>query len=219
MTLRELFATVDAARVPLLIGLGAVVVLTGLLGLLHGRGNGGRAPWRHLYAFLVYAACVPGIFAAVAVIVYALLFTGENLLDLNAAAYLAPVVSMVLTLGLMRRNVSFDEVPGFRRLTGLMTMIGVIVRHSCWCCEACASGCFSAPPWGGSSCWRRQCASFSCGAAGRCSAAARVTSDDEPRICPAIRPGTSWNRRTALGYRKRLSGTSVNRVAAARRRR
>jgi hypothetical protein len=25
----------------------------------------------------------------------------------------------------MRRNVSFDEVPGFRRLTGLMTMIAV----------------------------------------------------------------------------------------------
>ena len=124
MTLRELFAAVDAARVPLLIGLGAVVLVTALLGLLHGRGNGGRAPWRHLYAFLVYAACVPGIFAAVAV-VYALLFSNENLLDLNAAAYLAPIASMVLTLGLMRRNVSFDEVPGFRRLTGLMTMIAV----------------------------------------------------------------------------------------------
>ena len=124
MTLRELFAAVDAARVPLLIVLGAVVALTALLGLLHGRGNGGRAPWRHLYAFLVYAACGPGIFAAVAV-AYALLFTRENLLDLNAAAYLAPIASMVLTLGLMRRNVSFDEVPGFRRLAGLMTMIAV----------------------------------------------------------------------------------------------
>ena len=124
MTLRELFAAVDAMRVPLLIGLGAVVALTALLGLLHGRDNGGRAPWRYLYTFLVYAACGPGIFAAVAVI-YALLFTRENLLDLNAAAYVAPIVSMVLTLGLMRRNVSFDEVPGFRRLTGLMTMIGV----------------------------------------------------------------------------------------------
>ena len=116
MTLRELFAAVDAARVPLLIGLGAVVLVTALLGLLHGRDNGGRAPWRHMYAFLVYATCVPGIFAAVAV-VYALLFSNENLLDLNAAAYLAPIASMVLTLGLMRRNVSFDEVPGFRRLT------------------------------------------------------------------------------------------------------
>ena len=124
MTLRELFAAVDAARVPLLIGLGAVVVVTALLGVLHRRGNGGRPPWRNLYAVLVYAACGPGIFAAVAVL-YALFFTGENLLDLNAATYLAPIASMVLTLGLMRRNVSFDEVPGFNRLTGLMTMIGV----------------------------------------------------------------------------------------------
>ena len=43
MTLRELFAAVDAARVPLLIALGGVVLLTALIGLLHGRGNGGRA--------------------------------------------------------------------------------------------------------------------------------------------------------------------------------
>ncbi len=125
MTLRELFAAVDAARVPLLIALAAVAVLTALIGVLHGRGNGGRAPWRHLYAVLVYAACGPGIFAAVAV-VYALLFTRDNLLDLNAATYLAPIAAMILTLGVMRRNVSFDEVPGFHRLTGLMTMIGAV---------------------------------------------------------------------------------------------
>ena len=125
MTLRELFAAVDGARVPLLIGLGAVVVLTALIGVLHGRGNGGRPPWRHLYAVLVYAACAPGIFAAVTV-VYALLFSGDNLLDLNAATYLAPIAAMVLTLGIMRRNVRFDEVPGFGRITGLMTMIGAV---------------------------------------------------------------------------------------------
>ena len=125
MTLRELFAAVDGARVPLLIGLGAVVVLTALIGVLHGRGNGGRPPWRHMYAVLVYAACAPGIFATVTV-VYALLFSGDNLLDLNAATYLAPIAAMVLTLGIMRRNVRFDEVPGFGRITGLMTMIGAV---------------------------------------------------------------------------------------------
>ena len=58
-------------------------------------------------------------------VVYALLFSGDNLLDLNAATYVAPIAAMVLTLGVMRRNVSFDEVPGFKRLTGLMTMVGV----------------------------------------------------------------------------------------------
>ena len=125
MTLRELFAAVDEARVPVLIALGSVVVLTALIGVLHGRGNGGRTPWRHLYAVLVYAACAPGIFAAVAVL-YALLFSGDNLLDLNAATYVAPIAAMVLTLGIMRRNVGFDEVPGFDRITGLMTMLGAV---------------------------------------------------------------------------------------------
>ena len=125
MTLRELFAAVDTARVPVLIALGGVVALTALIGIVHGRGNGGRAPWRYFYAFLVYAACAPGIFAAV-VVVYALLFSGDNLLDLNAATYVAPIAAMVLTLGIMRRNVSFDEVPGFERITGLMTMIAAV---------------------------------------------------------------------------------------------
>ena len=124
MTLRELLAAIDAVRIPILIGFGAVVVLTALVGVVHGRGRGERAPWRYLYTLLVYAACVPGMFAAV-LVVYALFFTSENLLDLDFAIYLAPLVTMVLTLGLMRRNVSFDSVPGFNRLTGLMTMLAV----------------------------------------------------------------------------------------------
>ena len=124
MTLRELIAAADALRMPILIGFGAIVVVTALLGAVHGRDRGGRAPWRYLYALLVYAACVPGIFAAI-LVVYALFFSGENLLDVNVTIYLAPIVAMVATLGLMRRSVDFDSVPGFNRLTGLMTMIAV----------------------------------------------------------------------------------------------
>ncbi len=124
MSLRELLAGVDAVRFPVLIGFAVVVVLSGFAGVVHGPGGGARAPWRYLYTLLVYAACVPGMFAAV-LVVYALFFTGENLLDLDFAIYLAPIVAMGLTLGLMRRNVDFDSVPGFHRLAGLMTMLSV----------------------------------------------------------------------------------------------
>jgi len=124
VTLRELITAADSLRVPLLIGFSAVVIVTALIGGLHGKGRGGRAPWRYLYSVLVYAACVPGTFAAVLVL-YALFFSGENLLDVNVIIYLVPIAAMVATLGVMRRNVDFDSVPGFNRLTGLMTMLVV----------------------------------------------------------------------------------------------
>jgi len=56
---------------------------------------------------------------------YTLFFTRESFLDVNLFVYLAPIVSMGVTLGVVRRSVSFDEVPGFHRLSGLMALIAV----------------------------------------------------------------------------------------------
>ena len=39
--------------------------------------------------------------------------------------YLLPVVSMGVTLALLRQSVDFDAVPGFHRLSGLMTLLGL----------------------------------------------------------------------------------------------
>jgi len=37
-----------------------------------------------------------------------------------------PIVSMVLTLAIIRRNASFEMIPGFGKLSSLMTMIGSV---------------------------------------------------------------------------------------------
>lgn len=115
-----------AATWPLEVGAALAVpaLLALLLGLLLPRGAGGKSPWKYLNAFLVYATCVPGMFAAV-LTAYTLFFTGENLLDVNLAVYLGPIVAMGLTLWLISRQASFDELPGFDRLSGLMVAIGV----------------------------------------------------------------------------------------------
>ncbi len=91
-------------------------------GLLHGKDNGGRSPWKYIYSVLVYLACVPGIFTSV-LCGYILFFTEENLLDVSLLCYILPVISMIVTLIFIRKNVPFDEVPGFDRLSGLMVMI------------------------------------------------------------------------------------------------
>lgn len=122
MTLRELI--VDADRhAPLVLGaLAALPAGSFLLGRLHEAGRGGDDPWRRLYAALVYAACIPGMFSA-SLIVYAFLFTGENLLDANVLVYFAPLVSMAVSLATMSRNVDFDQVPGFDRIWGLLGLL------------------------------------------------------------------------------------------------
>jgi hypothetical protein len=92
-------------------------------GLLHDRGQGSAAPWKYVYAILVYLACVPGMFAGV-LTAYTLFFSRENLLDTNPFVYFLPIVSMIVTLVLVRKSIAFEEVPGFDRLSGLMVMVG-----------------------------------------------------------------------------------------------
>ncbi len=124
MTIQELL--LQAGRYPwTLLGVFVSVPLaTRVVGRLHGRGQGGTTPWRYLYATLIYISCAPGLFATV-VTTYTLFFTSVNLLEVNALVYLLPVASMVVTLVLLGQNVDFAAVPGFHRLSGLMTLIGV----------------------------------------------------------------------------------------------
>ena len=114
------------ASEPLWVGgsLAALPVLALLLGFLHARGKGNDAPWKFAYSLLVYAACIPGMFGA-CITLYLVLFTGQNLLDVNALVTLAPVASMAVTLAVAGRNVDFGPLPGFGRLSGLMTVLGL----------------------------------------------------------------------------------------------
>ena len=124
MTIRELIDAA-AARPLLLVALGVTPPLFALVfGRLHAPRGGAASPWRYLYAVLVYLVCIPGVGAAV-LTAYTLFFTGENLLDKNLLIYALPIVSMALTLFLIGRAASFDDIPGFDRLSGLITLVAV----------------------------------------------------------------------------------------------
>ena len=122
MTTRDLIQLAGQHPVGLLLVFVAPPVLAWLAGSLQGNGRGKLPPWKYLYAVLVYLVCVPGMFAGV-ITAYTLFFSRENLLDANLLVYFLPVASMVATLVLIRKNVSFDDVPGFDRLSGLMVMV------------------------------------------------------------------------------------------------
>jgi hypothetical protein len=124
MTGRELVALIGSNPLLLSIVLGIPPVVALAAGPLHGAGNGARGAWRYLYSAVIYATCIPGILAVV-LTGYSLFVARENLLDVNVLTYIAPIVTMVATLVIVRRNVPFDQVPGFDRLSGLMTMIAM----------------------------------------------------------------------------------------------
>jgi hypothetical protein len=122
MTIRELTQWFGAHPWILLAVFVALPVAAWCLRPLHGPANGGVAPWKYAYSVLVYLACVPGMFSSV-LTAYALFFRNENLLDANLLVYVLPIVSMILTLVFVSKNVGFDAVPGFDRLSGLMITI------------------------------------------------------------------------------------------------
>lgn len=125
MTLRDFF-TLLATNPEVLIFFFVACPLTALLASWLGRGEGHITPWKYLYSSLVYIICIPGIFA-ITLNVYMFLFERQSVFDMDIWTQILPIVSMILTLLLIRKNVSFDQVPGFGKIHGLMVMIGAIL--------------------------------------------------------------------------------------------
>ncbi|MEO6758725.1 MAG: hypothetical protein ABIO24_04665 [Saprospiraceae bacterium] len=125
MTLQEFFEYLSAnPLVMLAIFLG--IPLTALLANFMSRGEGHLSPWKYLYAVLVFAVCIPGIFV-VALAVYMFLFErGSSIFNVNLLTQVLPILSMFATLAIVRRNAPFEHIPGFGKLSSLMVMIGVV---------------------------------------------------------------------------------------------
>lgn len=102
------------------------VPLTALLALWLGKGEGHQSPWKFLYSALVYLTCIPGIFA-LTLSLYLFLFERRSIMDTNIYTQILPVLSMVATLWLIKRNVSLDFIPGFGKLSGLLMVLFALI--------------------------------------------------------------------------------------------
>ena len=122
MTVEQFLSTLDRYTPVILICLGALPVASLLLRLLHGRDGGGLSPWKYFYAVIIYLASVPGVVSPVLTL-YSLLFIRANMLNLNVSYYYLPVLSMFITLIIIRKSVPFDAIPGFKKLYGLFSLI------------------------------------------------------------------------------------------------
>jgi hypothetical protein len=100
--------------------------LTAFLAWQFGKGQGHLSPWKQFYAVLIYLVCIPGIFS-VTLSLYLFLFENISILETNIFTQVIPVLSMIATLLFIQKNIDFDDIPGFEKLSGLIFLIGVVL--------------------------------------------------------------------------------------------
>lgn len=125
MTLGEFFELL-AQNPAIILFYFIAIPLTALLALIFGKDQGNISPWKYLYCALVYLTCVPGIFS-VTLNIYLFLFERQSIFDADIYTQIIPVFSMILTLWMIRKNVCFEDIPGFEKITGLMIILGSLL--------------------------------------------------------------------------------------------
>jgi hypothetical protein len=101
-------------------------IVAGLAYLL-GKGQGHTSPWKYVYSVLIYGVAIPGIFA-ITLNVYLFLFERQSIMQMNLINQILPILSMFVTFYLIKKNVAFDLIPGFSRISGLIMIItGLII--------------------------------------------------------------------------------------------
>jgi hypothetical protein len=121
MTLQELLNYAGNNPQSMLLYFGALPLGAVIVGLIDQQ-RGHHPPWNYLYAAIIYLSAVPGIFA-LTLIVYQFLFERTSILNLDVVSQLLPILSMLLTLSVVRRNVDLNYIPGFDKLSGLLFLI------------------------------------------------------------------------------------------------
>ena len=126
MTFRDLFAYAAAQPGVIALFLLSIPMLVFLLNSWAGETAPDIWRWRYIYAGLVYAACIPGMFA-VTLNIYLFLFERQSIWDMNLALQVLPIITMVATLMLVRRKIPFQYIPGFGRLSSFLTLIACLI--------------------------------------------------------------------------------------------
>jgi hypothetical protein len=75
-----------------------------------------------LFTGLCFLVVIPGIFA-LTLNIYTFLFERQSIWDMNLVLQALPIISMVLSLMMIKKTLPFEYIPGFEKLIGLSTII------------------------------------------------------------------------------------------------
>lgn len=121
MTLQELFQRIGQ-NPDFLFFYFFIIPLTALLISIFGKNEGHLSPWKYVYSALIYLVSIPGIFA-VALNIYFFLFQKGDVMQTDVYMQILPILVLIVTIWLIRRNVDLKQIPGFDTLSGLWLML------------------------------------------------------------------------------------------------
>lgn len=125
MTLGEFFE-LCSQNPTLLLGFYILIPFIALLALFFSKGQTNQSSWKYLYSVLIYLVAIPGIFA-VTLSVYLFLFERRSIMNTDIYTQIIPIVSMLATFILIRKQIDLDLVPGFGKLSGLVTILTLLM--------------------------------------------------------------------------------------------
>jgi len=96
-----------------------------LMGLINERSRQHQLA-KYIYTSLIYLTCIPGVFV-LTLNIYQFLFERQSVLQMNILTHILPVITMIITLVIVRKQISLDVIPGFGKLSGLFMMLGVLM--------------------------------------------------------------------------------------------
>jgi hypothetical protein len=120
MNLSDLLASVEARPAPVLGYFLALPAVAWLAGRFHPRGTVFQSPVRWVYSAVLYGAAIPGIVAGVAL---ADTLAHERLMQAGVLSQLLPLLSMLITVGIIRRQAAPEHIPGFSQMTGFLLLL------------------------------------------------------------------------------------------------
>lgn len=125
MTLEDIFNLV-AQNPKYVVFYFAILPVAALLAGLLDNDRGHTLPWNYIYSFLIYLVAVPGLFA-LTLNIYQFLFERVSVMRMDLVLQVLPILSMIFTLVIIRRNVDLDYIPGFDKLSGLLMIITAVL--------------------------------------------------------------------------------------------
>jgi hypothetical protein len=85
-----------------------------------------QSPWKEFFMVIIYAVMIPGLFALFFNL-YLFLFENNSILNFDIFIQILPIVSMIITLFIINKYVKFAEIPGFDKISGLITVISGLI--------------------------------------------------------------------------------------------
>ena len=118
MSVRDFMVAISNMGIFLLIYFSFLPIAGFIFSFLHKKNYESSKFMKISLSVILFLSCIPGIFSGL-VTLYLAIFQKADISRLNVLVYFLPPFSMLVTMILIRKNVRFESIPGFKKIMGV----------------------------------------------------------------------------------------------------